>query len=207
MLNNSAGYLQTLINAGSDLMSNLYYVDITVPTVMSEVLNTTQTGLIVRNKDFKAPAATHAEHTVDYMTTSVTLPSTGIDITKTFTLKFRLDANYNVYKFLKAWQSLTSNATYEYASNTVPGELSSAVGDQGFVINVYALPGSISSSTQEIAGPGGTLQSDMSVKLYTFKYCWVKSVKGLSYSYSDSSEMEVSAEIGFFDFEDPQNLL
>ena len=43
--------------------------------------------------------------------------------------------------------------------------------------------------------------------MYTFEYCWVMDISGLDYSYNNQAALTVKVDIGFFQFDDPMNLL
>lgn len=189
-------YISTLINAGADAMRNLYYVEFTGSEIdNNEVV---KTGLTVRNKDFSFSGLTHDVDTQTFMTVSIDLPKASISGTKEITLNFRVDANWKVYQYLLTQQAKTMVGNLGFAANDVPDPTKG-----GFDVNVYALDETINKSEQ--LDPSE--QEKHFTKMYTFKYCWIKSLNGLQFNYNSPTPQTVTAQIGFWDFEDPQNLL
>lgn len=189
-------YINTLISAGADAMKNLYYIEFTGSLIDND--ENTKVGLTVRNRDFSFPGLTHGTDTQSFMTVSVDFPKAEITGDKTLTLNFRVDSNWDAYKYLLKQQAVTSVANLGFAANDVP-----KAENGGVTINVYALDDPITDKNQ--LDPDA--QKTNFKKMYEFKYCWVKSLTGLTFSYNNATPQTVSASIGFWDFKDPQNLL
>lgn len=194
-LNQPNNYISSLISAGSDAQVNLYYVEIS--SRLSDNDDFLKTGLKVRNKDFSFPGFTHGTYTVNYMTTSANFPSAQMTGTKEFTLNLRVDANWEVYNFLLQQQARTSAGTLAFATNSVPDAT-----EGGMEISVYALDKVLEDA--DYLDP--TDQSGFTL-MYKFKYCWIKSIAPISFSYDGSTPITAQATIAFFDVEDAQNLL
>ena len=194
-LNNPSTYIESLIEAGSDAQTNLFYIEISSNLTDSDEL--LKTGLKVRNRDFNFPGFTQGSYTVNYMTTSVNFPSAQITGTKELTFNIRIDANYEVYSFLLQQQARTSVGNLAFATNNVPEVL-----EGGMEITVYALDKALTDA--EYLDPSDTSGFTL---MYKFKYCWIKNIQPLSFNYDGSSPLVAQVTVGFFDLEDAQNLL
>lgn len=195
MSNNN--YLQSLISAGADLMSNLYSIKFEVKNGEPEE----KAALTIRNKDFTGPSFTMGTHSISFGTESLDIPSPSMEGSKSISFKFRLDENLAVYKLLKKQQSYTSIAKNSFTSTVVPGE--DEYGDSNsssFTITVYALDGA-SNSTRDTSVVDSTMLqlSDSSKQLYKLNYCWVKKLSGLSFSYDNTGPVELTADIGYYE--------
>ena len=197
-LNNARTYLTDLISAGSDAQSNLHYVKFS---------GVTETGLessdfTVRATNITLPTATHSTETKSFLSVSLDVPKPEIQIDKTVTVTFRVDANYDLYKALLAQMSNTSIPNLGYAASEVSNNVTDGT---GFKIEVFAYM----QKTQDLADfhemNNGAI--DNYVKLYEFSYCWIKSIDPPKFSYSNANAQEVSVTVGFFDYKDPQGLL
>ena len=123
------------------------------------------------------------------MTTDFDLPKAEIQGDKKFTLNFRVDENYKVYKALLDQMSVTSVPNLGQVSLKAPD-------NKDLEIKVYAFNGSNSSLVDDDTG----FQI-----LYRFTYCWIMSVKGPTYGYDSSNPEKVSVDIGFFECETPDS--
>lgn len=188
--------LSSLINAGADAMSNLYYIKINAADPDDD--SVLDTSLTIRSSNFTPPAFTHPVHTVNYMTTSSDIPSTAITGEKSFTLSFRMDANYDLYKYLLRQQANTSIGNLAYAATDVP-----TYPGNGMMVTVYAMDKAL--IDQDQVNPEE--MSENFVELWKFKYCWVGHVSQPTFSYENSNPIQIDAKINFWDFEDPMNLL
>lgn len=188
--------LTSLINAGADAMSNLFYIRFHADLPDSNKI--LDTGLTIRSGGFTPPSFTQPTHSVHYMTTSADLPSTAVEGSKQFDITFRTDANYDLYKWLKKQQSVTSIGNLAYASNDVPG-----YPGRGLMITVYAMDEPLTDTNQ--VDPDR--MEDTFKKMWEFKYCWVAHISEPSYTYGSSDPITVTATFRFWDFTDPMNLL
>lgn len=188
--------LSSLINAGADAMTNLYYVKINAADPDDNSI--LDTGLIIRSSNFTPPVFTHPVHTVNYMTTSSDIPSTFITGDKSFTLSYRIDANYDIYKWMLRQQANTSAGNLAFAATDVPD-----YPGEGMTVTFYAMDEPLTEGQQ--VDP--SLMSDTFKKLWKFKYCWIGHVSQPTYTYDNSNPLQVDVKINFWDFEDPMNLL
>lgn len=186
-------YLKSLIDTGSDAMRNLYLVEFfgkSIEDIAEEVLK-------VRNQDFTPPSFTQTTATKSYLTVDVDVPVAEITGEKAFSLTFRLDSNYSVYKYLLEQQAATLSGNEGWAINEVPDSDTS----YGFSVRVRAFDRSIKGAA---ADPNN--YEEYSV-LYEFRHCWIKSLTGFSYTYNSNTPLTIKADIGFMDYDDPMNLL
>ena len=198
ILNNTNNYLSSLVGAGADAMSNLYYVQF----IGGHIDNQTSVMLTVRNSEITFPTVSHPTDKKHFMTTSMDAPKAEINIEKRLSIRFRLDSDYQVYKFLLAQQAETSVPNLGYASNRIPDEANS---NNGFKIIVYAPTTEISQFSQEAPEMLGTTAGY--TKLYEFRYCWISDLTPPSYTYSSASPLTIGANIYFYEYDDPQSLL
>lgn len=194
-VNTPSTYLSSLVSAGPDAMTNLFYVELSSNTLNNNEL--LKTGLRVRNRDFNFTELTHATQTVNYMTVSLDIPSASLEGSKTFSLTFRVDANYDVYKYLLKQMARTSAPNLGYASNDVPDE----AGEGGLTIRVYAIDKPLTSSNH--VDPEG----DNFTLMYEFTHCWIENLAGLNYSYNSPDAETVTVTFGFWEYKNPQSLL
>lgn len=201
-INNTQNYINDLVNAGADAVKNLYFIDFS-----SGLLdNSMRTSLLVRSSNLNLPTFTHPTNTVNFMTTSVDFPTSDIEGEKKISITFRLDANYNVYKYLLKQQRLTSVADLGYASTVVSDEKEANDTNNGFTVSVYSMKGAV--YNQDMERGDNLLNSEYYDLLYKFKYCWISKIGRPQYKYEgNASNITIQADINFYDFEDPQNLL
>lgn len=181
-------YTDSLIQAGPDAFTNLYYLRFTGGKV-GEVHD----DLKVRTGNFTPPTFTQTTATKNYMTVSVELPKPEYTGTKEFTCQFRVDENYEIYKKMSEQKAVTSVSNMGKVNVNVPDDTNG-----GFKVDVYAFNGK------------GTIgdASDSNFKLlYTYTHCWIKSLKGLSYTYGSSTPLTAEVTIAFQKFKDPQETI
>lgn len=186
----SSQHIKSLIEAGSDAMKNLFYLEF-----QGGLLEDISQSLKVRVDGFKPPQATQGTNPVNFMTMSLDLPTADISIDKSLSFSFRVDDNYNVYKYLLAQQSATMNGNIGYAINRVPDNSDT---DYGFTIHAYAYDRTLGESIDDEANYR---------KIYSFRYCWIPSMSGLTYNYDSNSVEKLTVNVKFWDYDDPQNLL
>lgn len=194
-LNNTATYINDLINAGPDAQSNLYYLAF-YGKRLDELGEAFQQGLTVRSSQITLPTATHGIQTNHFMTVSVDLPKAEIQLDKKISITFRVDANYKAYKYLLEQQAKTSVANMGYASNDVP----LGIQDGGLLIKLFSLRQGITEDT--INTDSGKYKP-----LYQFRNCWIKEITPLSYNYDSTDAQTVTVTIVFFDYDDPQDMV
>ena len=185
---NSSQYISALIEAGSDMMKNLYYLDFS-----GKHIDEYSQSLKVRVSNFTPPVPTQGKQTFNYISTSVDMPTPSFTMDKTLKFTFRLDENYQLYKYLLYQQSTTMNAGTGWATNQIPSE-----SDGGMTIKAYVFDRSLGNDpdNEEYYRP-----------MYIYRYCYITDITGLSYSYEGANPMTVSVTIKFLDFEDATDTL
>lgn len=195
-LNNTNNYLSSLVGAGADAMTNLYYVKFIDSDTNSDA--SLSTALTVRTSDISLPAASHTTSSRSYLTVSMDAPKAEISIDKKLDITFRLDENYEVYKYLLNKQAPTSIGNAGYASNVIEKD--------ALTIQIFTLTKAISSVEDAEVGGITSIPTNYT-KVYEFRDCWVSSISLDAFSYSNSNELTVKASIYFCEYDDPQSLL
>ena len=173
-LGDNTNYLSDLINLGADAQSNLYELTFTGGEFSG------YTALTIRNAGITLPERKQGTHDVKYLTTSVTLPAASYEETKTATIRFRLDQNYDVYKKLLKQQKKVYGPSISYANPSAENAT--------FNIKVAAITDTSSMST---------------IDMYVLSNCYIKAVKlDTALSYDDATPMTVSMDIWYQKRED-----
>lgn len=196
MLNfTSNNVISSLINVGADNTSNLFYLEF----IDDYTSNDTDlaNSIKVRVSNFTPPTFSQQTYTTNFMTVDETFPAAFVNGTKQLTFSFRLDKNYNLYKYLLSQQAKTTVTNLGFATNVIPDPA-----DSGLTIKVYGFNHPVTDESD--LDPSNL---DAFTLMYTFRYCWIQSISGLNYSYSGSNPITLSVTVGFMDFDDPQNLL
>lgn len=168
-LGSNTDYLSDLINLGADAQSNLYELTLTGGEFDGS------TALTIRNAGIALQERKQGTHDVKYLTTSVTLPAASYEETKTATITFRLDQNYDVYKTLLKQQKKVYAPSISYANPSAT--------DATFAINVAAITDTSTMST---------------VDMYKLTNCYIKKVKlDTNLSYDSATPMTVSMDIWY----------
>ena len=168
-LGSNESYLSDLINLGADAQSNLYELTFTGGEFDG------YTALTIRNAGITLQGRTQGTHDVNYLTTSITLPTASYEETKTATITFRLDQNYDVYKTLLKQQKKMYGPSTSYANPSAR--------DAAFTIKVAAITDTSTMTT---------------VDMYKLSNCYIKKVKlDTALSYDSSSPMTVSMDIWY----------
>ena len=183
-LTDNSEYLNTLVSSGADAMTNLYYIKFTgcVDKASSIVQS-----LMVRAGDFQAPTISQGNHTVNFLSVDALMPTAQINIDKQFSLTFRVDEHYKVYKYLLAAQANTSLASTGIALNDVSEDPKYSLG-----MEVYA-PTSASSQYNNSTGEPKDWK-----KIYSFDHLWIRKLDPPKFSYDNGGAMTVTATFGFF---------
>ena len=152
-LGDNTNYLSDLINLGADAQSNLYELTFTGGEFSG------YTALTIRNAGITLPERKQGTH----------------EETKTATITFRLDQNYDVYKKLLNQQKKVYAPSLSYANPSATNAT--------FDINVAAIT-DISAKTK--------------IDMYKLENCYIKTVKlDTSFSYDNATPMTVSMDIWY----------
>lgn len=129
----SKNQVASLLSLGADAMDNMFDVTITPPKGLTSSQNFSSQALswkdpkfthdlTIRADGFQPPKFNIKTYKVAYKAVEVDRPATKIEGERQFEITFRLDANYQAYKFLAAWKSLIVQASTGYATNALFGE-------------------------------------------------------------------------------------
>ena len=206
-INNPSNYITSLVSAGADAMKNLYYIEFTGTGDLANHLEAHNNSLTIRSNDFTPPTVKQSvSNNISYLTTSLSVPSSNIDIDRSFSINFRLDANYSLYNVLKMMQSLTSKPTVGFASTATPHDLGIDL-----TISVYSMSNVVFSDESLTMDSNhnayfGT-ENDRKL-LYSFKQCWIDKVTlDGAYSYGSTAPKTVTANFRFAEMETPTTTL
>lgn len=180
-------HIATLISAGADAMTNMFEVLFTPPgSIAGE-------NLRVRTKGFTPPSPTQSSYDVHWKTISIKKPATKIELDRVLDFEIRIDANYDVYKALLAWQALSSASAAGYAANAP--ELAGR-------IEVRALSTPITSTMS-----AGALEDDITAAdslTWIFEDVWIENIAPSAYSAEDAAPVTVTAKFRYGKYSDPQ---
>lgn len=175
-LGNNESYLQDLINLGADAQANLYELKFYGGIFSSD------TDITIRNAGISLPERKQGTHDINYLTTSVTLPKASYEDSKTLSITFRLDQNFDIYKKLLEQQKKVYGPSTSYANASAK--------DATFNISVYAITGQSSNGISEVG-------------MYRLKNCYIKAIKqNTAFSYDSSEPITVTADIWYQKRED-----
>lgn len=182
-LNVYTNNLQDLIQAGNDAHSNLYEINF-----QGGVFNSSEVsqGMTIRTSGFTPPQITQDSYVVKYVTAFVEWPNAKSQVTRNFTLSFRMDANWEIYEKLQEQKNKIFNASHSYASTHLNE-------NDLFNVTVYTLKDGMSSET---------VASNDRKMLYQFRKCWISKVDTPSFSNSSSESIKVDCTINFLEMYD-----
>lgn len=118
----ATGSISTLFNSGIDAFTNIWDVEITLPKFVLDDSIDYAPKLSVRALSFTPPELSLNTANVDYMGVSIAKQVPKIQGEKTFSIEFRLDANYDIYKKLIEWKHIYGDPSGE--SYVLAGSLS-----------------------------------------------------------------------------------
>jgi hypothetical protein len=188
--------ISTLISAGLDAFVNLYDVEITLPTNLSGISATlvdtsmavsgNQNKIITRIGNFQPPESSLGEYPIYYQSGSITRQNAKIALNRTFTLPFRIDGNYDLYRVLKGWQGLylgPSQADYRLPSPEETGYFGN-ITVSGYNSNV---------------SPGDPITGDLSIKaIWNFDSVICLDVSEPQFGRDAANPVEVSATFLYY---------
>ena len=192
-------FLIDLIDAGNDAHGNLYELEFSngifdgasVTGVNTTTMNLGQ-ALAIRTPSFTPPQVRQDNYTVKYITAFVDWPKAKADVTRNFSLEFRVDANWEVYKKLQEQKNKMFIASQSYASTHVK---------DAFIVKVFALQtltdAEGSDDVQNKQSPYGSQYGQNRVQLYQFEDCWVSKIDSPKFTTGNSDSIKVQVTINF----------
>lgn len=182
--------LTELYNSGADAYKNLYLVKF---SLTNSDYNTDDNhkkfldSLSVRCSGFNPPEYEQNEYTVKFMNVSIPKPAPKIKVTRNFKLTFRLDENYDVYKYLLELQK----ETFDYANSVTKTDIN-ALDGSGKLLTIDV---SVIKDDMVSVGTGtGTCKTEL---LFTYNKCWIDNISLSDYSHSGTEPMTVDVSINY----------
>jgi hypothetical protein len=197
-LSDSSTWLTSLIGAGADAMTNLYYVTFYSGTKDGDLGE----EFTVRLSNISGlPSFSHKTESKKFMTVDFDAPVDNFDFEKKITLEFRLDQSYDIYTKLTELQAKTSKPSLGYATTRISGDTSNADNRYGFSF-VLKIPTDIPAESTSSFNEG--LGNATFKELYRFEYCWISKISGLeSFSWDSSGSRTVKAEVYYYNWSGP----
>lgn len=183
-LDNTNNYIQTLIAAGDDAHSNLYVARF--HSVNGALKDSAAEGLTLRCDGFTPPPTDQTGYSVSFMNQTIERPVAKVNVTRNFSLTFRVDANYLTFKALLDQQGILFNPAKGYTATSIKKFL-----DADYLFD----------TTLEVAGSMVDTSPEFT-QLFAFKGCWISKISPIAYSSSDSAAATVSLTINFLTLED-----
>lgn len=183
--------LTSLIETSNDAQANLYKVIFHGGILDSEYSDLVD-HLTVRCSGIEPPMATQDKYTVRYITAYVDRPVTKIGLSRTFSLTFRMDSYWEVYKVLLDLKKKFSHASKGWATHNYMSD-GSIDEDKFFNVDVNYLE------------EASTDDSETGEALYRFNHCWIESITPPSFDTNSSDPVTVTCQINFLEMEDIQS--
>ena len=185
MLTNSNSYITEVLEASTDALNNLYVV-----TFRGNFLDEVATDLQVRCDSFTPPSIAHSSYQVRYLTSWVDRPTAKVNVTRSFTLSFRVDSNYDVFKAILSQQGVTFNPSKSFTATAIDTLKNNS---QLFDVTV------------DVVSEGVQDEEISTMTIFKFEDCWISSVTPIAYTYDNSSPTTVSMTINFLKMSDLQS--
>ena len=181
--------LTSLYNSGADSYKNLYLAkfSLTNSGYTDDAHKKFLDSLSVRCSGFNPPEYEQSEYTVKFMNVSIPKPAPKISVTRNFKLIFRLDDNYDVYKYLLELQK----ETFDYANSVTKVDIN-ALDTSGKLLNVEVY--SMSGDMVDVVSEDSVLTTKL---LFKYNKCWIDNVTLSDYSHSSTDPMTVTASINY----------
>lgn len=177
--------LSSLISLGNDAMSNLFEVKFSGGIFDEE----DKTRYTVRCSDFSPQSFSQDTYNVNFVTASIPLPKAKVNISKKFTLKFRVDSSWLVYKKLLEQQKYLMDVTKSYVNIDI-----NSLRDSNLLFDVQV--NRIKNLSTEGEG--------VCERLYNYKGCWIDNISVSEFN-TNSEPVSVSCSIKFLEAEDWQS--
>ncbi len=159
-----SGSISTLMASGIDAFTNLWDIGITFPTALGD--KDPNYSYSARAVDFNPPELSLMTSPVDYKAIQVTKPMPKITGDRMFTLNFRMDASFNLYKSLLAWKHIWVDPSGE--SVVLPGGMSGQDAKAYGTITVKAYNSGLATSSYSDSTPTTTTEFDSKTSVVAF---------------------------------------
>ena len=186
-LSNTNNYIQTLVSAGSDAQSNLYIVNF-----VGGSLTDSGEALTVRCQGFQPPQ-TFSQNSYQnrFITAFIEMPASKVNVSRNFSLTFRVDAYYDIYKKLLEQRGVTSDPANSYVANDI---LTLKNNNMLFDVEVAVVDDGVHDA-----------ETISSQTIFKFKDCWISSVGAIQYTTDSANAATTTVGINFLEMEDLQS--
>ena len=169
--------LDTIYQTGDDALGYEYQISLGPIPYLDTITN-----LMVRATTCEIPSVVLGEYEYDYKSEKVVKPNGKIATQKEFSIEFRLDKYYNLYKAFKLWNNSIVNP--------LNGGSTMDVGATG--ISQFRIPITVSTGTYNILGSFvPTLQA------WWFTGCWPKEVGGFTLDNQNGDPLMCTVRFGY----------
>jgi len=139
------------------------------------------TGFTFRATTVEIPEISVGEYQIEYKSETLVKPNGKITTPKEFTIEFRIDKYYNLYKAFKLWNNAIANPdTGGVAMDSING------------ISTFRTPITISTGTFDTAG-----NFIPTLQVWTFTGCWPKAVGGFTLDNASADPIMTQIRFGF----------
>ena len=181
--------LTELYNSGADAYKNLYLVKFSLTNSNYNDDNHKKflDSLSIRCSDFNPPEYEQNEYTVKFMNLSIPKPAPKIKVSRNFKLTFRLDENYDIYKYLLELQK----ETFDYVNSVTKTDIN-ALDTSGklLTIEVFAIKDDM------VSVDSGSEECETEL-LFTYNKCWIDNVSLSEYSHNGTDPMKVTVSVNY----------
>ncbi len=109
------GSLTPLVDSGADAYSNLFDVNITLPSVIASTASALNYS--VRISDFKPPEFKQSTYKTEYKGVSITKLGPKIEGERVFEIPYRIDSNYQFHLDMMKWKHIYMDPSGDGAIN------------------------------------------------------------------------------------------
>jgi hypothetical protein len=233
--------ISALLSLGADAMDNMFDIVIEPPAGITtfENVGAGRAGvtafndpqfkhdITIRANGFSPPKFNAKTYEVKYKTVTLDRPSTKIEGKREFEIEFRLDANYQAYRFLGAWRSLIMQPSSGFATNALYGEEGDNTTGKSNINKVFgtitvsalARPifmsdgapfeaqgvtvGKFTEGSLKVVSDAATIPSSNQLNSWVFKQVWISALSEPDYKTDGGDAVKIKATFKFGEFIDP----
>jgi len=170
------GIIDTVYGLSDDALGYEFQVSVGPISFLAD-----PTGFTFRALTVEIPEVSVGEYTIEYKSDTLVKPNGKITTPKEFSIEFRIDKYYALYKAFRTWNSAIVNPTTGGVSmDSVNG------------ISTFRTPITVSTGTFDLNG-----NFIPTLQLWTFTGCWPKAVGGFSMDNSNTEPLTTSIRFGY----------